>query len=75
MPIISHTMRWSFSALTDIAQHLPQIVEEESQFAAGMRESHSIWVPDFRHWSGYAFSNPLTIAVLITIAVLRTKSS
>lgn len=37
----------------DIAQHLPQIVEEENQFAAGMRESHSIWVPDFQHWSGY----------------------
>jgi hypothetical protein len=48
-------MRWSFSALTDIdiAQHLPQIVEEESQFAAGTRKSHSISVPDFQHWSGY----------------------
>jgi hypothetical protein len=36
----------------DIAQYLPQIVEEESQSARGARVNQSIWVPDFQHWSG-----------------------
>jgi hypothetical protein len=38
----------------DIPQYLPEIVEEERQFNADHNGGqHSIWIPDFEHWTGY----------------------
>jgi hypothetical protein len=37
----------------DLPQYLPEIVEEERQYAIGNSTQQSIWIPDFQHWRGY----------------------
>jgi hypothetical protein len=37
----------------DLPQYLPEIVQEERQYAIGNSTQQSIWIPDFEHWRGY----------------------